>query len=561
MPFRAAAPLVAALLCPVDLDAQRFADWSDRSNINFRHQASKTPRKYLPETMGGGVALIDYDGDGLLDVFFVNGAQLSLPQPDGHEPDKSDPRFWNRMYRNLGGMRFEDVTERLGLQGRGYGMGAAVADYDGDGDPDLLVTAVGTGAVPAARLYRNEGGERFVEQTEASGLNATGWATSAGFFDADNDGDLDLFLARYMEWSFEQDNRCGLETTYGRTYCHPDLFKPVPNLFFLSNGDGTFADATDASGIGDSPSKGLGVAFADFDKDGFADVIVANDSHPQFFFHNQGDGTFVEDALFSGLALDEDGREFAGMGVAAADLDGDGFTDLVVTTLSQQKYAVFYNTGGAVFDYRTRSSNVGRITQLFSGWGVAAEDFDNDGRRDLFFANGHVMDNIERSQPTLRYAQPPLLLRGREDSGFTDVSADAGNFFAKARAGRGAAVGDLDNDGRLDIVGIELDGPAFVAGNVSAADHGWIGVALRGCGANRDGTGARVAVSDDSGRKRYATVGRAGSYLSSSDPRAFFGLGERKPASLLVAWPGGIEQEVEAVEPNRIIDVRQPCGP
>ena len=550
---------MTVLLVPLTSPAQRFEDITSSSGIEFRHQASKTPRKYLPETMGGGVALLDFDSDGLLDIYFVNGARLSYPHVDGREPDKSDPKYWNRMYRNLGEGAFEDVTKELGLQGRGYGMGAAVGDYDNDSDPDLLVTATGAGDTPAAHLYRNEGGQRFTEVTVAANIDATGWATSAGFFDYDNDGDLDLFIARYMEWSFEQDNSCGMETTYGRTYCHPDLFERTPSLLYSNNGDGTFSNVSGPSAIVDFAGKGLGVAFADFDNDGFTDIAVANDSHPQFLLHNNGDGSFEETALFAGLAYDEDGREFAGMGVAAADLDDDGWTDIVTTTLSQQKYALFFNAGGEVFDYRTGTTNLGRITQLYSGWGVAAADFDNDGLRDLFFANGHVMDNIERSQPNLRYLQPPLLLR-QQKGRFVDVSRQAGTVFESRRASRGAAVGDLNNDGQLDLVVANLDGPAYVAlnrGGQGETPH-WIGLDLEGCSSNRDGIAARVTLTDGEGGKRYATATRAGSYLSSQDPRVFFGLGKRSARSIRIVWPSGAEQRIDAPEINRILLVREP---
>ena len=367
-----------------------FEDATEASGLVFRHRNSKTPRKYLPETMGGGVAILDFDQDGWMDVFFVNGAKLNFPHPEGKEPDKSDPKFWNRLFHNGGDGTFTDVTAKTGLEGRGYGMGAAVGDYDNDGFPDLLVTTLGAADTPAVTLYRNEGGRKFVDVTEPSGLKARGWATSAGFFDYDRDGHLDLFVARYMEWRFDADYRCGMETTHGRTYCHPDLFEPVSSYLFHNNGDGTFSDASESSGIQAVPGKGLGVAFADFNLDGWVDVAVANDSHPQFLFKNQGDGTFSEIALLAGTAYDEHGNEFAGMGIDFGDLDNDGLPDLVVTTLSQEKYAVFYNAGDETFEYRSGESNVGRASRFYSGWGMSIFDYDNDGRRDLFFANGHV---------------------------------------------------------------------------------------------------------------------------------------------------------------------------
>ena len=457
--------------------------------------------------MSGGVAILDFDRDGWMDVFFVNGAKLEFPHREGNEPDKSDPRFWNRLFRNNGDGTFTDVTVETGLRGRGYGMGVAAGDYDNDGYPDLLVTNVGTGQTPAAVLYHNEAGRKFADVTIAARLAARGWATGAGFFDYDRDGNLDLFICRYMKWSFDVDRRCGLETTYGRTYCHPDLFEPVPNYLFRNNGDGTFTDTSEPSGIQAAAGKGLGVAFGDFNHDGWTDVAVANDSHPQFLFKNEGDGTFSEVALLAGTAYDEDGNEFAGMGIDFSDLDDDDAPDIVVTALPQEKYAVFYNAGDETFEYRSGASNLGRATQLYSGWGLGVFDYDNDGRKDVFFANGHVMDNIERSRPHLRYLQPPLLLR-HEGRRFVDVSFQGGSIFQRAWAGRGAAMGDLDNDGDVDIIVSNADGVAYFARNQSSQQLGnnWIGFELHGCRSNRDAIGAKITLTSTDGKKQYSMV-------------------------------------------------------
>lgn len=527
---------------------QRFEQALPGSAIDFRHDASKTPRKYLPETMGGGVALLDADIDGRMDVFFVNGADISFPHPQGAEPAKSDPRFWNRLYLNRGGMRFEDVTVEYSLQGRGYGMGAAVGDYDNDGDADLLVTNAGTGTVPAAVLYRNDQGLRFTDVTGPAGIGVRGWATSAGFFDADNDGDLDLFILRYMQWRFDIDNRCGMEASYGRSYCHPDLFPPESSLFYRNNGDGTFEDASVASGIADHAGKGLGLAFADYDLDGWMDIAVANDSHPQFLFRNLGNSRFAEVSLIAGTAYDDHGVEFAGMGILFEDLDGDGPPDLLVTTLSQERYALFYNSGNGLFDYSTGRSGLGAVTQLFAGWGLAAFDADADGRREVFFANGHVMDNIEQSQPHVSYRQPPLLFTvdGRS---MADVSGASGDLFSRAWASRGAAVGDLDGNGLPDLVVSNLDGAPYLARNASSTDGAWVGVKLQGCESNRDGIGARLVLTQPSGRKQYRTVTRSGSYLSARDPRVFFGVGRASGGLRLhVDWPSGQAASIASLE-------------
>ncbi len=527
--------LVATLPGP----AQQFENVLATSGIQFRHEASQTPRKYLPETMGGGIAIFDANTDGRMDIFFVNGAELAFPHPDGIEPAKSDPRYWNRLYINQGGMRFEDATEQYGLQGRGYGMGAAVGDYDNDGDPDLLVTNAATGDVPAAVLYRNDDGMAFTDVSHESGIDARGWATSAGFFDAENDGDLDLLILRYMQWGFGTDNRCGMEASYGRSYCHPDLFPPEASLFYRNNGDGTFTEASDSSGIGAHPGKGLGLAFADYDFDGWIDIAVANDSYPQFLFRNRGDGTFAEEALVSGTAYDGDGDEFAGMGILFDDIDQDGRPDLLVTTLSQERYALFYGMSDGQFEYSTGRSRLGAATQLFAGWGLAALDADADGSREVFFANGHVMDNIEHSQPHVSYRQPPLLfkLEGRR---MANISETAGSVFAAAWASRGAAVGDLDENGLPEILVSNLDGPPYLALNTTETQNQWVGVALLGCESSRNGIGSRVVLERPSGYRQYRTVTRSGSYLSARDPRAFFGVGEDGSGFRLeVHWPSG----------------------
>ena len=530
--------------------AQRFEDVTDTTGIPFRHQASATPRKYLPETMGGGVAILDANLDGRMDIFFVNGARLHFPHAEGSEPDKSEPEYWNRLYLNRGELRFEDATERFGLRGLGYGMGAAVGDYDNDGDADLLVTHAATGAVPAARLYRNEAGQRFSDVTRLAGIEVRGWTTGAGFFDADNDGDLDLLVLRYMRWRFDVDKRCGMEASYGRSYCHPDQFPPETNLFLRNQGDGTFLDASESSGLSDHPGKGLGVAFADYNLDGFMDVFVANDSYPQYLFRNIGDARFSEEGLEAGLAYDDHGDEFAGMGALFDDLDGDGLPDVLVTTLSQERYALFFNAGTGLFDYSTAVSGLGTLTQLLAGWGVGALDADADGRREIFFANGHVMDNIEQSQPHVRYRQPPLLVAS-EGRRLSDVSASAGPLFRRNWASRGAAIGDLDNDGLPDLVVSNLNGPPYIARSTPVEGNASLVVRLRGCTTAVDGLGASLTLKLSGGRNQMRTVTRSGSYLSARDPRVFFGLGRvQGPAALTVRWPGGAVTEVPDARPG-----------
>ncbi len=560
-PLRTMACLLAIATCPAS--AQRFENVLASTGIDFVHTPSKTPRKYLPETMGGGLALLDADLDGRLDVYFVNGAHLSFPHAEGVEPDKSDPKYWNRLYLNRGDWSFEDATEAYALQGRGYGMGAAVGDYDNDGDPDLLVTNLGTGDSPAAQLYRNDGGRRFVEISREAGIDVRGWATSAGFFDADRDGDLDLLILRYMRWRFDVDNRCGMEASHGRSYCHPDLFPPETNVFYRNNGDGTFSDDSVASGIADHAGKGLGLAFADYDQDGWTDIAIANDSHRQFLFRNLGEGKFSEQALLAGSAFDDHGKEFAGMGILFEDLDEDGLPDLLVTTLSQERYALFFNAGSGLFDYSTGRSGLGAATQLFAGWGLAVFDADADGRREVFFANGHVMDNIERSQPHISYLQPPLLF-STDGRTLTDVSADAGALFSTPWASRGAAVGDLDDNGLPDLVVSNLGGAPYLARNVSGGGNAWVGVRLEGCESNRDSLGAKLVLEDESGRLQRRTLTRSGSYLASRDPRVYFGTGARQALGhLTVTWPDGTVSEHEDLRAGTVnlIEEIPGCNP
>lgn len=531
----------------------QFADVTAKAGITFRNRNSATPNKYLIETMTGGVALLDYDVDGHLDVFLTNGAKLKNPQPDNESPDKSAPEFWNRLYRNKGDGSFEDVTAKAGVRGTGYSMGVAVADYDNDDDPDLLVTMFG-----GVQLYRNNGDNTFTDVTEVSGLKtAAGWFTSAGFFDYDRDGRLDLFLCRYLKWTFSQNVFCGSREAAGRAYCHPDNFKPISNLLYRGKSDNTFTDVTKASGIGQAEGKGLGVAFADFDRDGNIDISVANDSYPQFLFHNTGNSTFDEIATFAGVAYDEDGKTFAGMGTDAADLDGDGGPDIVTTTLSNETYAHFRNAEDGTFMYETQRSGLAHITRLFAGWGVRAFDYDLDGAKDLFFANSHVLDNIRMSQPHVAYEQPPLLLRGGGPT-FVDVSAASGEAFKRAFAARGLAAGDLDNDGDLDVVMAQCDGPAIYLRNEGGNSNSWIGVRLRGKSNNRDGIGARVEVTAGNGRVQHYTVSTAGSYQSAQDPRLYVGLGQNTSVKQIrVIWPNGLNQVVLSPALRKLITIEE----
>jgi hypothetical protein len=525
-----------------------FVSITAQSGVGFRHAASKTSQKYLLETMGGGVAIFDYDDDGRMDLFFTNGAALKDPMPKDELPDKGQPKYWNRLYQQKPDGTFVDVTERAGLKGAGYSMGVAAADYDNDGHVDLFVSGYKVDYV-----YRNNGDGTFSDVTSKLPNVAKGWSTSAGWFDYDRDGRLDLFIARYMEWDFENGSTfCGGPVAGLRAYCHPDNFKGAANVLLHQRADGSFEDVSKSSGIADAVGKGLGVAFADFDNDGWTDVFVANDSVRQSLYRNKGDGKFEDIAVMSGAAYDEDGKTFAGMGVDCGDYDNDGYMDVFVTTLSNEKYALYRNNGDLSFTYAANTSAVGQITLLNSGWGTRMVDVDNDGLRDLFVAQSHVLDTIEKTTSYLKYKQSPLLMRNT-GKGFVNVSATAGAAFNSPIAARGAAFGDLNNDGQIDVVVAVLDDAPVILRNQGPTNH-WLGITLVG-----PVIGARVTVTSLSGQKQIYDVSTAGSYLSSNDPRIVVGLGNsRGVKSVEVKWPSGKGQTINSPAIDKYIRIDEP---
>jgi enediyne biosynthesis protein E4 len=530
-----------------------FTDVTAQTGINFRHYASPTSLKYLPETMGAGVALIDVDNDGRLDVFFTNGAQITDPMPKNKMPEKTDAKFWNRLYRQKTDGTFEDVTERAGVRGEGYSFGAAVGDFDRDGFQDLFVTHYG-----GATLYRNNGNGTFTDVTKKLNAAVEGWATSAGFFDYDRDGRLDIFIARYVIWDFEKGSIfCGDTRPGYRAYCHPDNFKSTTNILLRQKSDGTFEDASEKSKIAQSKGKALGVAFADFDDDGWTDVFVANDNIEQQLFRNKGDGTFEELALPAGVAFDEKGRRFAGMGIDVADYDGDGRQDAIITALSNETYPLYRNMGDWVFDYVTQSAGVAQITILGAGWGIKFVDADNDGRRDVVVAQSHVLDTIEKTTTFLKYKQTPLLMRNTE-KGFQNVSFAAGEIFKTDLAARGMAVGDLDNDGDTDIVIAQTDGAAVVLKN-NGTKNRWLGIDLRGGAKSApNGDGSRVIVTAANGKRQIFDVSNSGSYLSANDPRLIVGLGDAASVkSVEIRWSSGKAQTIENPALDRYLVVKE----
>ena len=512
------------------------------AGLDFVHRNSPTSQKYLIETMGGGVALLDYNDDGLLDVFLVNSGNLDDPAKLPPRFARSDPANWNRLYRQNRDGSFTDVTARAGLGAAGdanYGMGVATGDYDNDGFTDLYVTSYGRNV-----LYRNNGDGTFTDVTAPAGVGGGGWSASAGFFDYDNDGKLDLFVTRYLAWDIEHNILCGANF---RIYCRPDKFGGTTSILFHNLGDGKFRDVSVEWGIAAVTGKALGVAFNDYDNDGFADIFVANDGMEQFLWHNNGNGTFTNRALEAGVALSDDGRAVSGMGVDFTDYDNDGRPDIVVTDLATEVYALYRNEGNGLFRYSSLSTGLGLLSAQSSGWGVGWRDFDNDGWKDLFAAQSHVMDNIERVHPGIPYKEAPLL--ARNVGGKLERVAIEG---ASAVAGRGAAFGDLDNNGSVDVVMTVLGGRPVIFRNVGSGNH-WLIVSLVGTRGNRDGFGAKVMVN---GQWGYANS--AGSYLSANDKRLHFGLGAATEARVEIRWPSGQVQKIERVSADRIVTFKEP---
>lgn len=524
--------LLSASVCLLLTAAQKSSSGGIRFSyqaIPFRLENDETHPRHIPAAMAGGVAVFDFNKDGRPDIFFTNGANITTLKKDS-------PKFSNRLFRNDGSGKFTDVTRQAGLEGTGYDIGVAVGDYDNDGYPDLFVAGVHRNT-----LYHNNGDGTFTDVTQKAGVAAGGWSASAGFFDYDNDGKLDLFVTRYMQWDTQHSKAC-----VKQTYCPPAEFPTTTNILYHNLGNGKFEDVSEKSGIAGKEGRSLGLAFNDYDGDGYADIIVANDAMEQFLFHNNGNGTFTERALDAGVALTDDGKPFSGMGVDFRDYDNDGRPDIVITDLAKQMYALFHNDGNGAFSYRSLQTGLGALSAGSSGWGVRLEDFDNDGWKDLFVAQSHVMDNVEQIDPSLHYKQPPLLALNHQ------ARFEAANpGMSEPVAGRGAAFGDLNNDGWTDVVMTVLGGEPIVFHNRPGNAH-WLTITLEGVRSNRDGLGARVVAN---GQTQYCTT--AGSYLSASDQRVHFGLGTAEKADIEVFWPSGIHQKLTAVPANQFLHIRE----
>ena len=529
-----------------------FDEIAAQSGIDFAIDSSPTPNKNQIETMVAGVALIDYDGDGYPDIFFVNGAAIPSLRKEG-------PQFRNRLYHNNGDGTFTDVTEKAGLAGDGYDMGVAVGDFDNDGRPDLYVVGV-----TKNHLYRNNGDGTFSDVTDKASVGGAifygkkMWSVAAAWVDYNNDGLLDLFVTNYVKWDVDKDPECRVADI--RNYCSPLLYEPLPNTLYRNNGDGTFTDVSAETGIAQHLGRGMGAAIADYDGDGFMDIFVANDDSPNFLFHNVGGKRFEEVAVQSWVAYNPNGKTVSGMGAYFRDVNNDGRPDIWFTALPTELFPLFINRGGGEFEDVTTASRLAWETQNMAGWSNAIVDLDNDGWKDLFAARSNVLDPVIASGRS--YKEPNAVFRNLGNGKFQDVSATAGAAFQISALHRGSAVGDLFNEGRMDVVVSVLNGPAKLFHNITRTSNHWVLLQLRGTTSNRMGIGAQIKLTTPDGVQQFNEVTTSVGYASSSDSRVHFGLGASKIAVQIdIAWPSGIRQTLHNVQGDRVVLIEEPDGP
>ena len=531
--------------------AIQFENVIEQSKINFKLKNSVSPKRYTFETMAGGVAVFDYNNDGLLDIFFTNGAAIpSL--------EKTDPSYWNRLFRNNGDGTFTDVTEKAGLQGIGYSMGVAAGDYDNDGFVDLYVTGVNRN-----QLFHNNGDGTFTDVTEKAGVGGMvpklgkAWSVAAGWLDYNNDGLLDLFVVNYLNYSVQTATPCMQQGL--AAYCSPVDFLGTPNILYRNNGDGTFTDVSEQSHISKYVGKGMGLAFADYDNDGFTDIFVSNDTFENYLFHNNRDGTFTNVALLAGVAYNAFGNAIAGMGADFRDIDNDGRPDIFETAMFGEGFPLYKNLGDGQFQDVTATAGLSALTSRSTAWGVGVFDFDNDGNKDLFTANSDILDNsMELAHRP--YPLPNRVFRNKGGLSFDDLSAKAGASFSVPAPHRGAAFGDFNNDGNIDVVVTVLNGPPEIWMNRSSNRNHWIILKLVGVKSNRDGLGTKIKITTPLGTQ-YNQATTAGSYNSSSDKRVHFGLGSADVIDTVeLTWPSGITQVLKKVKADQVLTVTE-SGP
>jgi predicted secreted protein len=525
-----------------------FTDVSAEAGIRFKHNSGAFGKKYLPETIGSGCAFIDYDNDGWQDIILVNSMNW---------PDQKGPKSYLALYHNNKDGTFTNVTGQAGLGVEMYGIGVAVADYDNDGNDDIYITCVGPN-----HLFRNLGGGKFADVTAKAGVGDPGFSTSAVWFDYDNDGKLDLFVGNYVEWSIDKDIYCTLDNK-NKSYCTPQTYKGQSATLYHNKGNGTFENTTQKAGVADPSGKTLGLALLDYDSDGWLDLFVANDTEPNKLYHNNKNGTFTDEGIAAGVAFSASGTARAGMGVDAADYDGSGKPSVIIGNFTNESMALYHNDGSGLFTDEAASSGIGKQSAQSLTFATFFFDFDLDGLLDIFAANGHVSDDIAVVQPNVKYAQPPHVFHNKGKKKFEEITAKLGKAMQRAIVGRGAAYGDYDNDGDLDLLVMANNGPARLLRNDNANQNDLLRVKLVGSRANRDGIGAIVSVKTSKGAKEELMVRTGSSYASQSELPLVFGLGKPEDGLTLtvdVTWPGGQKDSVSNVKPNQSIVIQEGKG-
>ena len=526
----------------------RFTDVTAQAGIHFRHNSGAFGKKYLPETMGSGVCVIDYDGDGWQDIFFVNSKNWP-----GHGSGHSYPA----LYHNNHDGTFTDVTKEAGLATELYGLGCAVGDYDNDGHDDIYITAL-----DGNHLFRNLGNGRFADVTAKAGVRDAGFSTGAVWFDYDNDGRLDLFVSHYVDWSIATDQTCSLDTK-NKSYCTPELYKGQSGTLFHNKGNGVFEDVTKKAGLYDPTSKSLGIALIDVDNDGWVDLFVANDTQPNKLYRNNHNGTFTDIAVEAGVAYSDAGKKRAGMGADAADFDQSGKESLVIGNFTNESLALYHNDGSGLFSDSSGASGIASPSANSLTFGTLFFDYDLDGLPDILAVNGHVADDISVVQPTIHYAEPPLLFHNNGNGKFEEVTDKVGSALRQPIVGRGVAYLDFDNDGDLDLVLTTSNGPAKLLRNDNGNQNDMLRIRTIGTRSNRDGIGARMTVTTNTGLHLFKMVRSGSSYLSQSELPVTFGLGKpttNKLVSLEIVWPSGKRESARDIQPNQFVTLQEGKG-
>ncbi|HKR10441.1 MAG TPA: CRTAC1 family protein [Pyrinomonadaceae bacterium] len=525
-----------------------YTDVTSEAGIRFKHNSGAFGKKYLPETIGAGAAFLDYNNDGWQDILLVNSMDW---------PESKKRRSFPALYHNNKDGTFTDVTQQAGLGVEMYGIGVAVGDYDNDGWDDVYVTCVGNN-----HLFRNLGNGKFADVTTRAGLAEPGFSTSAAWFDYDNDGKLDLFVGNYVEWSVQTDQHCSLDGK-NKSYCTPQSYKGQSSQLYRNRGNGTFENVTARAGVNDPAGKTLGIALLDYDDDGWMDLFVANDTEPNKLYRNNHNGTFTDNGVIAGVAFSEAGTARAGMGVDAADYDGSGKPGVVIGNFTNESIALYHNDGSGLFTDEASSSGIGKISAQSLTFACFFFDYNLDGLLDIFAANGHVSDDISVVQPTVKYAQPPHLFQNKGRKKFEEVTAKLGRALNRAIVGRGAAYGDYDNDGDLDLLLTTNNGPARLLRNDNANQNDVLRLKTIGAKANRNGIGAKVVVKTSKGRTLYGVVRTGSSYCSQSELPLVFGLGKPEEGTTLtieITWPGNQKDRIADVKPNQIVTVQEGKG-